>query len=170
MTKLRETPTTGSRRAMLGVSRGVLLKSKDSTRMQAVEVEVFKGEKHQDVEHWHPFGFSSRPKGPEGDKHAEVLVAYLGGSRSHPVVIAVADRRYRPKDLKEGESRIHDAFGQEVHMGEDGMTIKGAKKLTFKVGGMTVVMTSDKIMLGGEGATKRVKLEDDTPATKVYAL
>lgn len=171
MSGMRETKTTGSRRTYLGLSRGVLRKSKDNPRLQELEVEMFKGEVHTGVEVFHPFGFTSRPKGPSGGKHAEVLVAYLGGSRSHPVVIATADRRHRPKDLKEGETAIHDASGQMVRFTEDGVVVIATKKLTLQVAGVgMVVITKDKVLLGGEGATKRVKLEDDSAATKVYAL
>ncbi len=170
MSGIRETKSTGVRRTYLGISRGVIRKTNDATRMQEVEVEVYKGEVHPNAEHWHPFGFTSRPKGPDGGKHAEALIAYPSGSRSHPVVIAVADRRHRPKDLKEGETVLHDSNGQTVHFTEAGIVISSAKKLTIKVGGISVVVTPEKVLLGGEGATKRVKLEDGSNATKVFAL
>lgn len=170
MSGIRETKATGARRTYLGISRGVIRKTDDAKKMQEVEVEVYKGEIHPSAEHWHPYGFTSRPKGPDGGKYAEALIAYPSGSRSHPVVIAVADRRHRPKNLKEGETVLHDSSGQTIHFTEDGIVITSAKKLTIKVGGTSVVVTPEKVLLGGDAATKRVKLEDGSNATKVYAL
>ena len=39
---------------------------------------------------------------PKGDA-AEAIVAYLNGSRSHPVILAIGDRRHRLKELEEGD-------------------------------------------------------------------
>ena len=170
MSGMRENGKSAARRAYLGISRGIITKSDDSKRMQEVGVEGFKGEAHSDVEHWHPFGFSSRPKAPDGGKHAEALIAYIGGSRSHPVVIATADRRHRPKNLREGEACLHDSSGQEVRLTEDGIVVSSAKKITMKVGDNVVVVTPEKVFLGSESATKRIKLEDNSASTKVYSV
>jgi phage gp45-like len=39
---------------------------------------------------------------PKGDA-AEAIVAYLNGSRSHPVILSIGDRRHRLKELEEGD-------------------------------------------------------------------
>lgn len=106
------------RRANLGVSRGVLKKANDATKMQEVQVDVMQNETHDNVEHWHAYGFTSVPQAD-----GEALIAYLGGSRAHPIVIAVGDRRYRMKGLANGEMAIHDDQGQSVHITRGGVVI-----------------------------------------------
>jgi phage gp45-like len=167
---MRENLRTTARRIYLSVSRAVLTKSDDAKLMQEVDIEVSKGEAHTGVEHWQGYGLSTRPKAPTDDKHAEALVAYVGGSRSHPVVIAIADRRSRPKNLAEGEVCLHDSGDQKVLLSAGGIVVSSGTKITFTVGGTSVVVMPDKVLLGGAGATKRVKLEDDSIATKVFAL
>jgi hypothetical protein len=58
---------------------------------------------------------------PKGNS-AEAIVLYINGSRSHPVAIAVDDRRHRLKDLKEGDVafyRLKDDR-QQFHFTGDG--------------------------------------------------
>src|SRR5262245_23365987 len=43
---------------------------------------------------------------PKGDA-AEVIVGYLNGSRSHPVILAIGDRRHRLKELEEGDVALY---------------------------------------------------------------
>lgn len=167
---MRETLQSAARRVYLTISRAILTKSNDAKLMQEVDIEVMKGEAHSGVEHWQGFGLSVRPKSPTNGQHAEALVAYVGGSRSHPIVIAIADRRFRQKDLQEGEVCLHDDGSQKVYLSSAGIVMTSATKVTVSVGGTSLVVTPDKVFLGGEGATKRVKLEDDSIATKVYAL
>jgi phage gp45-like len=45
-------------------------------------------------------------KQPKGDA-AEAIVLYLNGSRSHPVIISVGDRRHRLVELEEGDVAQH---------------------------------------------------------------
>lgn len=97
-------------RAYHGVYRGTVVKADDSQKMQELQITGTFGENIKGVEHWHPYGFSMVPVAPdkEGREAAEVIVANVGSSRDHPVVIGTADRRHRPKDLKPGEVALHD--------------------------------------------------------------
>src|SRR5687767_11075712 len=104
---LRETLSTASRRARLAFTRGSLVKADDSKKMQELEVRGHHGERWKGIEHWQPYGYSFVPIVPKNDEEAEVLIAHFGTNRSHPVIIGVADRRYRPKNLKEGESILY---------------------------------------------------------------
>ena len=45
-------------------------------------------------------------KQPKGDA-AEAIVIYLNGSRSHPVIISIGDRRHRLVELEEGDYALH---------------------------------------------------------------
>ncbi|MDE8559054.1 phage baseplate assembly protein V [Pantoea vagans] len=65
------------------------------------------------------FGFSSGP--PVG---SDVVVAFLGGDRSNPVVIATNSKAYRHTGLKSGETVIYDQWGQFIKLTEHGITVE----------------------------------------------
>lgn len=119
---LRSDGDDASRRAYLGISRGSVVQANDKPKLQEVEVRTRLGERWTNVEHWLPYGLSHVPLPPDKNGEAEVLIAYLGGSPDHPVVIAVADRRHRPKDLKPGDIAHHDHRGQSTVFSEKGVT------------------------------------------------
>lgn len=135
MTTLRSDADDAARRSFLGVSRGTLVQAGDQTKLQEVSVRARFGRMLTNVEHWHPYGFTSVPLPPtdQQQNQAEVLLTYLGGSPDHPVVISVADRRHRPKNLKPGESSHHDDQGQHTHLTRDGINSTG-KKVTITAG------------------------------------
>ena len=135
MSTLRAGGDDGARRAYLGIARGTLVSVDDSTKLQEHTVRAWFGDQFTNVEHWHPYGFSSVPLKPtdQDQGQAEVLVAAVGGNPDHPVVIATADRRYRPKNLKPGESSHHDDQKQHVHLTREGVNATG-KKLTITAG------------------------------------
>jgi len=61
---------------------------------------------------------------PKGDA-AEAIVGYMNGSRSHPVILAIGDRRHRLKELEEGDVaqyRLKDDR-QQVLLHKDGTYI-----------------------------------------------
>ncbi|XYD09850.1 phage baseplate assembly protein [Methylobacterium sp. NMS12] len=147
---IRKTLSAAARGAMLAFSRGTLTKASDATKMQEVDVKGLLGEAFSGIEHWHPYGITHVPLPPDSKGAAEALVAFLGGSRSHPVVIAIADRRHRPKNLKPGESAHHDDQGQSTHLTRSGINQTG-KKVT--------------ITGGDDGSGRAVK-----PATKDFEL
>ncbi|MCJ2021058.1 phage baseplate assembly protein [Methylobacterium sp. E-065] len=130
---IRKTLSSAARGAMLAFSRATLSKASDGTKMQEVDVKTLLGEAFSGIEHWHSYGVTHVPLPPDSKGAAEALVAFLGGSRSHPVVIAIADRRHRPKNLKPGESSHHDDQGQHTHLTRDGVNQTG-KKVTITGG------------------------------------
>lgn len=135
MSTLRAGGDDGARRAYLGIARGTLVSVDDSTKLQEHTVRAWFGDQFSNVEHWHPYGFSSVPLKPTDQQQcqAEVLVAAVGGNPDHPVVIATADRRHRPKNLKPGESSHHDDQKQHVHLAREGVNATG-KKMTLTAG------------------------------------
>lgn len=135
MSTLRSDADDAARRAYIGVTRGTLVEASDGTKMQEVTVRGRFGRMLTNVEHWHPYGFSSVPLKPSDQEQgqAEVLLAYLGGSPDHPVALGIADRRHRPKNMKPGESAHHDDQKQHVHLTRDGINTTG-KKLTLTAG------------------------------------
>lgn len=66
------------------------------------------------------YGFSSAmPVG--GDK----VVAYLGATRSSPVVVATGHQTYRLTGLATGEVAIYDMWGHSIKLGSAGVTVTG---------------------------------------------
>jgi phage gp45-like len=136
------------------ITRATLEASNDDPKLQEVDVNLSHGEKARGVEHVQPYGFSSRAKAPskEADgstKRAEALVVHADGSRSHPVVVAVTDRRFRPKGMQEGEVQVSDDQGQKVYLTRDGIVLSSPKKVTFQVGDSTIVMETSGITIKG---------------------
>lgn len=65
------------------------------------------------------FGFSSGP--PVG---SDVVVAFMGGDRSSPVIIATNSKAYRHGGLLSGETVIYNQWGQFIKLTEKGITVE----------------------------------------------
>lgn len=164
-----------SRRLQMTVGRAVITLVKDSGALQLIQAERLAGEIHDDMERFGSYGLASWPK--DG---AEAIVLSVAGVRSHAVVIAVEDRRYRLKLEAEGEVAIYDDLGQVVHLKRDGISIESSLKVDIVAPQVTVTadattVTGDAIVkgnvkLGGEAPTQFIMLADMTPSTKVKAL
>ncbi len=97
------------RRVMLMVSRGVVSLVNDGLKLQGLQVELLAGEVADDVERFQEYGFTSVPA-----SGAEVIALAVGGNRSHLVVIACDDRRYRPGGMVAGEVAVYAKFGSKI--------------------------------------------------------
>ena len=100
------------------IARAVITAVNDAAKMQTVQISLLADEVKGGVERFQQYGFTGVPR--EG---AEALALFLGGSRSHGIVIAVDDRRYRLKGLEKGEVALYDDLGQKVHLTRDGIEI-----------------------------------------------
>ena len=123
MTVVNKLMAPVQRRVRLMVARAIVELVDDSKKMQSLQISIRQDELRDDVEHFQPHGFSSVP-----EDGAEAIVLHVGGGADHPVVIAVDDRRYRPRDLNEGEAciwttqdgkRFYAKDDGEVHIGAD---------------------------------------------------
>lgn len=90
--------------------RGTVIMADAARKLQTLQVRLTAGEIKDGAEHFEPYGFTSHPLA-----EAEVLTAFLGGDRSHAVVLVASDRRYRIKELKPGEVAIYTDEGDKVH-------------------------------------------------------
>jgi len=97
------------RRIQLLITRGVVKLIDPSLMMQELQVQVL-GTVLDNVEHFEQYGYTSHPH-PE----AEVLLASLGGRRGHTVAVCVGDRRFRLKNLQEGEVAMYTDEGDVIH-------------------------------------------------------
>lgn len=104
------------------ISRGTLTDINDAMKMQILGVRLQDGHRPSKVEHWHPYGLTFHPH-----NDAEVLAFALNGDRDHMVILPGADRRYRLKNLAQGELAVHDDQGQKVHFKRNGIVIQGQR-------------------------------------------
>lgn len=117
-------------RSYLGTIRGTFAKADDKQKMQTVQLTGVWGENIKDVERFHNYGFTSVANDPEekGKKAAELIISNIMGSRDHPVVTVIADRRYRPQEFEKGEVALHDHQHQRLHLTKDGIDAATPKK------------------------------------------
>lgn len=140
-------------RSLLG--RGVLSLTHEEAKIRTIDAEFLPGDKREGLEHFEPYGFGSR-----AHPGAEVFAAFFNGDRSHGVVLATADRRYRLK-LEEGEVAIFDDIGQKVHLKRDGISVVTPKNLTAEVGGNFAATVTGTSTLTTNGLTI------DSPSTQI---
>ncbi len=108
------------RKVLLMVSRAVLHTVNDGLKLQGVQISGYRGEVLDSVERFQDYGFTCHPK-----PGAEAIVLALGGNRNHSIVIAVDDRRFRLKEMEEGEVALYDDQGQVVYIKRNGLHLEG---------------------------------------------
>lgn len=111
------------RRIRLLVSRGVLKLVDDSLKLQGVQVSLLGGEPAW-AERFQEYGYTSHPH-----PGAEAVVAAVGGARAHLVALAIDDRRYRVKDLAEGEVAMYDDLGNVIVFKRDKIQVQAVQHL-----------------------------------------
>lgn len=141
------------------VARGVIARVNDDPKAQELQIDLLADETAS-AERFHDYGFTSHP--PAG---AEALVVFPGGTRSHGIVVAVADRAYRMKAMQSGEVALYDDQGQYVLLGRDGITIHTDKDVTVNADKVTVQASTAKVFasqvkLGEEGGPAVARVGD----------
>jgi phage baseplate assembly protein V len=101
-------------------ARALITGVNDSGPLQLLQLEILPGETPW-AQRVTEYGFTSAPLAG-----AEAAVIHVLGRRSHPIIIAVDDRRFRVKDLANGEVCIYDDLGQQVHLTRTGIVVNGA--------------------------------------------
>lgn len=132
-------------RGLLG--RGVVESVDDTPMMRTIQAEFLPGDVREGLEHFEPYGFTSRVK-----QGAEAIGAFFNGDRSHGVVLVTADRRFR-LHVEEGEVAVFDDQGQKVVLKRDGILVETPKNLTATVGGNTVATVSGTTTLKSGAVT-----------------
>ena len=97
------------------LARGAVSAVNAASKMQTLQLRLLAGETKDGVEHFEPFGFTSKPL-----PGAEHVTVFLDGDRSHGITLVVADRRYRMTMLDDGEVALHDAYDNHAHFKKDG--------------------------------------------------
>jgi Bacteriophage Mu Gp45 spike protein len=121
------------------VKRVTIESNNDDPLFREHEISLYTQEKQKEIEHFEPYGLTSRVKKPTGDgnnkKKAEALMLFTGGNRSHGALLVVGDRRYRIKGLQEGEVALFDDQGHQVHITRDGIVVSApsGKKIVSQI-------------------------------------
>lgn len=97
------------RRIMLSIGRGILRLVDDAAPLQIVQVSLLAEETRGGVERVQQYGLTSNPL-----PGADVVLLAIGGSRDHPVAIAIDDRRHRLTGLQPGEVAVYSDEGDSV--------------------------------------------------------
>lgn len=93
------------------IVRGVVQLADDSKKLQLIQLGALAGETIDNAEHFQPYGFSSVPL-----PGAEAVVIFPNGDRSHPIMIAGPDRRFRPTGAEPGEVVVYNNAGAKITM------------------------------------------------------
>lgn len=96
------------RRLRLLISRAVVARTDSAKGLQIFQLDLLRDETKR-VEHIEPYGFTARPL-----KGAEAIAAAVGGARGHLVALVATDRRYRKRNLAEGEVALYTDEGDEL--------------------------------------------------------
>lgn len=111
------------------VARAVVKLADDGRKLQLLQLGVLAGETIDHCEHHQPYGFSSVPLAG-----AEAVVVFPNGDRSHPLVVAVSDRRYRPTGGQPGQVTMYNNAGATIVMLPDGtIEIRSASGVATKL-------------------------------------
>lgn len=128
-------------RIRLALGRGIVRLVSDSGGIQTMQISLMANEVRSKIERFQEYGFSSHPKAG-----AEAAVIFMGGNRDHGIVIAVDDRRYRLKNLAEGEVALYtdegDSIilkrGNKIEMNTSELIVNASTRATFNTPNLRV--------------------------------
>ena len=131
-------------------ARAVVRNVNDAPRMQEVQVDLGNKDLRDRVEHWQPYGLTAKPQ-----VGAEALVLFPSGDRSGPAaVLLVADRRYRIRNLADGEVALYTDEGVAITLKRnqvvriEGASIElGASDTIGATAGSSITLTAPTINL-----------------------
>lgn len=101
-------------------SRGVVVMVNAALKMQGLQLRLMAGEIKDGVEHIEPYGLTAHPH-----PGAEAITLFFGGDRSHGVVLATPDRRFRLRNLAAGEVALYDDLGHVIKLSRGGIVVDG---------------------------------------------
>jgi len=136
------------RKIFLLLGRALLTAVNNSEGTQKIQITVLNNETITDVERMQEYGFETYPF-----TGAEVMTLFLNGNRDHGIAVCVHDRRYRPKDLVEGEVCVYTDEDKtdpyRMHLKRSRILFVVADKFDFDAD-TEATLVSPKIMLGDD--------------------
>lgn len=148
------------------LARGVVHLVDDSKKMQRVQLGVLADEDVEGdtgAEHFQPYGFTSVPLPKDSSGAPEPVVAFPNGDRGHPLVVVIADRRYRPTSSPAGEVVLYTDEGDTIRLGRSHV-ITIATSGTIKLGSSSA---ADKAI---KGSTRDTAEQTFLAALNTYVL
>jgi phage gp45-like len=141
------------------VTRGIVRSTNDTGGSQTASITTHRHVDRTDVEILQQFGVASRP--PKG---GAMVVLAVGGDQGDLVGLPIAAPGSRLGNLEEGESALHNAKGDRVHVKADG-SIEATSTLRVKstVKTVSVEILEDRIVgrIGEGEAAPRVVVTPD---------
>ncbi len=135
----------------LMVGRAVLAAINNSGKTQKIQVVGLYDETISGVERFQEYGLETYPY-----KDAEALMVFVNGNRDQGIAACVHDRRYRPKDLAEGEVVL---YTKDDEGGEHRIHLKAGKKIEI-IGADVSVTVTGNALIGKDSGHKAVCIED----------
>ena len=146
-------------RVRLMFGRAIVRLVDDARLAQELQIDLLEDESQDAVEHLQPYGFAAHPHAG-----AEAVVGCVGGLRSHAIVLAVADRRYRLKNLAQGEVALYDDLGNVIVLKRDKIVITAQSKIEVTApDGLKI--TADTEILGDLTITGQVSIDGAVTTT-----
>jgi phage baseplate assembly protein V len=121
------------RKIFLLLGRAILTAINNSEGTQKIQIKVLNNETITDVERFQEYGFETYPF-----TGAEVMTLFLNGNRDHGIAVCIHDRRYRPKDLVEGEACMYTDEDQKT----DGHRVHLKRGQIIEVDGKQVIVNA----------------------------
>ncbi len=90
------------RKIFLSLARGILKAIDNSEGTQKIQLTALAGETITGAERFQEYGFETFPLA-----EAEIFGGFLNGNRDQGIILCIHDRRYRPKNLSEGEIALY---------------------------------------------------------------
>jgi len=139
------------RRVRTMISRGLITRVNESTKAQSLQLQGIDEEVLDKVERFGEFGFASYPC--DG---SEAIVLAPQGTRALAVVVAVEDRRYRPRDLAEGECELYTKNGTRVKCKISGLIELGTSPTDFVALAPAVKAEIQKVLTYAQGIASAI--------------
>jgi len=134
--------------SMLGIGRTTAMNDAGGTQSVQYQTPLEVANAHRLAE----FGFSSGL--PVG---SDVVLVFLGGDRSSPVIVATNHQSYRHADLQPGETVVYNQWGINILLTEEGIiidakdkdvTVNNAKNLTATATEQVKLITPKLLVTG----------------------
>ena len=103
----------------LTLGRALLALVNNAEGTQKLQITALEDETITDVERFQEYGFETYPL-----VGAEIFSGFLNGNRDLGIILCVHDRRYRPKDLAEGDVRHYDYRGNKITCQSSGIEVE----------------------------------------------
>ncbi|MET3892773.1 phage gp45-like [Bosea sp. OAE506] len=154
------------------VTTGRVKSIDDSGDNQKIVAEGYKGERFTEVVRAQPHGFSSHPP-------VDAVGHILRFGSSDRVIALGFETPGRPKSLPAGACVLYDSAGNVIFArAAEGIRLKAVQggvmveaetgTIELKRGDMRVIVSEDRVDLGGPGGSRVVTLAG--PSTKVFAI